>query len=158
MLAVETSTTDTKSDIYNRILQQLALARKSYVTIGLHEGAGSYENGEDVISVGIDNEFGVNVPERSFMRSAIDEHLQQIDEWREEGLTNIIDKGWTTEKALQSLGFKVQVLIQNKIQSDIPPPNAPSTTERKIKEGKAPRTLLDTRLMLRSVTFKVVIQ
>jgi hypothetical protein len=139
----------------------------SYVTIGFHQDAGQYEDGTSVVSVALWNEFGTqHSPERSFFRSAINDNQTKINEWREEAIRNITEKGWTVKKALEMIGFRIQVLIQNKIKSNVPPPNAPSTIQAKQRAGVSPKsgfkkgfegrtgTLINTGLMLRSVTFR----
>ena len=142
-----------------QFLTNLKGAKESFVTIGLHEDAGQYtgaKNNPSVVEVGLWNEFGTEKsPERSFIRSTIDENQSLINNWRDEAINNMIIKGWTLGKALEMMGFRIQVLIQNKIKSNMPPPLAKSTAEAKISHGLAPVTLIDTGLMLRSVTYKV---
>ncbi len=158
MVKIETKVEDVSSPELQKIEKELDKLDKSYVTVGIHEDAGEYESGESVVQVALWNEFGNEViPERSFFRSAIDQNTEKINSWREEAIQNVLFNGWTAEKALEMMGFRIQLLIQNKIQSHPPPPNAPSVKEAKLKDGVAPNTLIWTGLMLRSVTYKVVI-
>lgn len=151
-------TTTVKNDFGKDFFKKLDQIKKSYVTIGIYEDAGSYENGETVIKVALGNEFGTDtIPERSFFRSAIDDNLDKINKWREEMIVNIFENNWPVEKALRAIGLRIQVLVQNKIKSNIPPDNSPATKAHKLKEGVGQKTLIETGLMLRSVTFKVVI-
>jgi hypothetical protein len=139
----------------DKFLLMLQKLKGAYVTIGIHEDAGSYDNGVSVVEVALWNEFGTeHSPERSFFRSVLDEKVSLINSWREETLKQI-GEGKDPMKAMSSFGFKLQVLIQNKIKSNVSPANAPSTTESKLRRGVVPRTLIDSTLMLRSVTFKV---
>ena len=146
----------------------LKKANGSYVTIGIHEDAGEYEDGTSVVSVALWNEFGTqNIPERSFFRSTLEENESKINAWREEAIKNITEKNWPASKALEMIGLRVQILIQNKIKSNVPPPNAPSTIKAKQASGVAPKsgfkkgfegrtgTLINSGLMLRSVTYRV---
>lgn len=159
LVKLNVSIEDKKDPKYDSIVKEVKNLNGSYVTIGVHEDAGSYPTGEAVLDVALWNEFGTDhIPERSFFRSAIDGNDSLINQWREESLEKVLLGQWTAQKALESVGFKIQVLIQNKIQSDVPPPNAPSTVEKKLRDGVAPRTLQNTRLMLRSVTYKVVMK
>jgi len=146
----------------------------SYVTIGLHEGAGNYPSGVSVVQVGLWNEFGVEPhtvnppkgqgymhpgqPERSFIRSTIRENSDKINRWRVEMIRNMMKKNWTVEKCLRAMGTRIQILIQNKIKSGVEPVNAPSTLAAKAAKGVGSKTLMDSKLMLRSVTFKVVLK
>jgi hypothetical protein len=158
-LKISVTTSDKKSAAIAKFMANARKVSGSYVSVGFHGGAGNYEDGTDVVEVALWNEFGTRTsPERSFIRSAIDANLDKINKWREEGLNNMLTKGWTMEKALDMLGFRLQTLIQNKIKSNVPPPNADSTVAQKKRDGVAPNTLIHTELMLRSVTYRVVIK
>lgn len=143
-------------DRVDKLLDTLKKYRNAYVTIGIHEDAGTYgESGTSVIEVALWNEFGTEkIPARSFIRSALDEHEQKINEWREEVVTNILTKGWSIEKALDTIGLRIQLLIQNQIKSNVPPSLAKSTADAKSAKGRPPVTLIDTGLLLRSITYK----
>lgn len=134
---------------------------KYYVTVGVHEDAGKYTEGKNppsVVEVALWNEFGTeHTPERSFFRSTLAEKSGLINQWRQEVIGNMITKGWTPAKALETLGFRLQILIQNKIKSNVPPKNAPSVIAHKQAEGLPTTTLMETQLLLRSVTFKVYV-
>lgn len=149
-----------KKDLTKELFSRIKGAKNSYVSIGIHNDAGSYTEGKnppEVYEVALWNEFGTDrgVPERSFIRSTIDENEGLFQSWRQEMIVNILEKNWTLEKALSAIGFRIQTLVQNKIKSNVPPPNAPSTVAEKARDGVAPNTLIHTGLMLRSVTFKV---
>lgn len=144
--------------VMDRLLKEMPKLRKSYVTVGFFEGK-TYEDGTDVVEVAMWNEFGTkNTPQRSFIRSTIEENSDKINRWREEALVEIVEKGATAKKALDGLGEKIVILIQNKIKSNVPPPNAPSTMAAKKRENSTNwgRTLMDTETMLNSVTFRTV--
>lgn len=159
MISIKMEVTDKQDPKWLAFLKELKRAKESYVTIGLHEDAGEYPGGPSVVEVGLWNEFGTDTsPERSFLRTAIDKNEEKIGEWREEAITNMMERGWSTQKALEMLGFRIQQLVQRQIQSDVPPPNAKSTVDAKIRDGVATNTLQWTKLMLRSVTYKVVLK
>ncbi len=161
MIYSKVSTSDKGGEEFKKFLATISKASTAYVTIGLHEDAGQYTEGKSppsVVEVGLWNEFGTkSSPERSWLRSAIDQHEEQIAKWRDEAVENILHKDWDLEKALEMMGFRIQALIQNQIISNVPPPNAPSTVEAKAAHGVGPSTLIDSGLMYRSVTFRVVI-
>jgi hypothetical protein len=147
------------SALMDRLLKELPKLKKAYVTVGFHDDAGQYDDGTQVIEVALWNEFGTrSMPQRSFIRSAIEENVDKINQWREDALVNIIENGWDVKKALDGLGFNIQVLIQNKIKSNVPPPNAPSTVAAKRREGSSNwgHTLMDTELMIQSLTYRTV--
>lgn len=133
-------------------------AEGSFVTIGVHEGAGHYDGdgAPTVVEVALWTEFGTrSSPERSWLRSTLDENQSLLNQWREEMIGNILYREWTVERALNTIGFRIQVLLQNKIKSNVPPPNAPGTVAEKGRDGVAPVTLIHRGLMLRSVTYQV---
>lgn len=205
-MKINVSIQDKKDPNADKIFKELKKLNGSYVTVGIHQDAGQYPDGQDVVQVALCNEFGTDtIPERSFFRSAIDGNQSKINAWQEEALERVLSGQWTAEHALESIGFKIQILIQNKIQSNVPPPNAPSTVRKKMNSGTLPKsirifdknigqfkkgskynsktgeygvfkrltgevaanylsasghtkTLIDTGLMLRSVTYKVIMK
>ena len=159
MIRITGTTTDRRKKEIEKFLKSASKINGAYVSVGFHEGAGQYEDGQDVIEVALWNEFGTrNIPERSFIRSAITDSHTEINKWRLEAMDKVMTQGWSIERALEMLGFRIQVLIQNKIKSNVPPPNAPSTVAQKQSDGVAPNTLIHTGLMLRSVGYKVVVK
>lgn len=143
------------------LMEMMKKHKNAYVTVGVHQDAGRYTEGSnppEVAQVALWNEFGTeNMPERSFFRSALSESESKINSWREEMIVQILEGKMDIKKALESIGFRVQVLIQNKIKSNVPPKLASSTARGKTRDGVAPVTLIDTGLMLRSVTYRVVL-
>lgn len=137
-----------------RLVSQL---KESYVTVGVHEGAGEYEDGTLVAEVALWNEFGTEtIPARSFIRSTLNENATQINAWRREVLAKVLKGEITVRRALETIGYRLRELVKNKINSNVPPPNAPSTVAKKKREGVAPRTLIETELLLRSIEYRVV--
>lgn len=132
-------------------------AKDAYVAVGVHEGAGAYEDGTSVVQVALWNEFGTeHIPARPFIRNAIYGNVALINAWRAEVIKGILAGTLTIAKALKTLGFRVRELIRNSILSNTPPPNAASTLAAKKRAGTGSQTLLDTRLLLRSIDFRVV--
>lgn len=132
-------------------------ADKAYVAVGVHEGAGEYPDGTSVVAVALWNEFGTeNIPSRPFIRDAVYGKVEQINAWRREAIGKVITGEFTVKQALSMIGFRLRETIRNNINSNMPPPNAPSTVAHKRAEGVAPRTLVETGLLLRSVEFKVM--
>lgn len=172
MLKVKTEITDTKSKDYMKLEQFLKGTKSAYVTIGIHQDAGEYPDGPDVVEVALWNEFGTSdVPARSFIRSVVDssDFNEKVNTWREQAIENVLYKGWSMEKALQSIGEKVKLQIQNKIKSNVPPPygtgkhgksadDIQKAQEAKRRRGFPVRTLIETSLLLRSVAYKVVVE
>jgi len=136
----------------------------NYVTVGVHKDALDYPNGESVAMVALTNEFGattsdgVVIPERSFLRSAVNENKGAINQWRVEVLQKLAEKKITAHKALTIMGFRMQVLVQEKIKSNVPPPNAQLTRDLKKERGQIPETLRATEHMLRQIGYQVYLR
>lgn len=140
-----------------RIRKEFAKARNAYATVGIHEDAGEYEDGTSVVQVALYNEFGTeHIPSRPFIRSAVLGKEATINAWRIEVIRRIMLGEISVRKALEILGFRLREMIRNNINANMPPPNAPSTAAHKVREGVAPRALVETGLLLRSVEFRVV--
>lgn len=125
------------------IKAEINALRSLYVQVGIQDDAEAEENGTPMALVGAVNEFGSHdghVPERSFMRSTMDENRDKYYEAMGKGLDEIyaayagkksggaIGLG---RKLLKVIGLRVESDIKNKIVSNVPPPNAPSTIARK---------------------------
>ncbi len=95
---------------------------------------------------------GVHVPERSFIRSTVD--AKKYGEWRiaaEEMRKEIVAGHMSTDRALGLMGLRIKKDIQEKIRSQVPPPNAPSTIAAKGSD----HPLINTAQLLNSIDFEV---
>ena len=162
-----------KAKLDNAKLQKLRdrLARDGgYVTVGVHEDAGRYQNGMPVGLVATFMEFGApaaRVPERSFIRSTLKDNRKVIEGWAIEALGKMLTHGFKTETVLENIGFLVAEAIRNRIKSNVPPPLKEATIRAKQARGTAAKhapanheypptaTLIDTGLLLRSIAYKV---
>lgn len=159
LIKATTQITDSDPGMFKRLRKLMHDIENAYVSVGVHEDAGSYPgtNAPTVVEVALWTEFGTrSQPERSWLRSAVDENMGLIDRWREEVLEQIWEEKITVAQGLEIIGFRMQVLVQNKIKSNVPPPNAESTLAEKRRDGVGDGTLIHSGLLMRSVTFKVV--
>lgn len=122
------------------------------VDVGIID-AGDHPSGDiTVAGVGFVNEFGTTtIPERSFMRSTLQEKKQSIIDLQKNLMKNIVDGSMTVEKALGLLGEFVSDEIRQKIVSLKTPPNTPET----IKKKKSSNPLIDTGQLKNSITYEV---
>jgi len=126
----------------------------AYTTIGIHEEAGTHPSRGNIHTAGVGfiNEFGSgNIPERSFIRSTIDEQSGRIVQLVAENLDQVNTKKLPAKTMLARLGLFVQEVIKNKINTLSDPPNAPFTIAKKGFNNP----LIDTRHMQDNITFKV---
>jgi hypothetical protein len=158
MIKVSAKTKVIGREKLRKLLDHVQRLDESYVQVGFQGDARYPGNGPRVVEVAFWNEFGTDTtPERSFIRAPIKANKGKINEWRAEILKNVASGRFTVAKGLDALGYRIAELISNRIKSNTPPPNAPSVTARKIREGKVPKTLIDTGLMLDSLNYQVVL-
>lgn len=152
----------TDSDLgRKRILKDLRNIKKSFITIGIHrdETAVYPRTGGTAVrvqDVGNWNEFGIGVPERSFLRSTFDANRTR---WRKETRRlygDIIFGRITPETAMRRLGFEMKNEVQNTIEKMKVPGNAPQTIRRKPQIGDNP--LIHTRKLKRSIKSKITLR
>jgi len=128
---------------------------KSGVLVGLPKDASPYPDGTSVIMVGLVHEFGSSdgkIPERSFLRAAIDEKKSEfLDFWKDGAAKAILTRGKGSEKILALLGQMMQAAVQEKIVNVKAPANAISTVVNK----KSSNPLIDTGHLRQSVRWEI---
>lgn len=130
------------------IFNTLAKMKDSSVAVGFFPEA-QYEDGTQVAAVAYKNEFGeknAGVPMRSFFRTTIHE---KENEWAIKTAA-LISKGSESIDVMSAMGAVIAADIQQKIISIMTPPNSQYTIDMKGFNNP----LIDTGLMLKSVTFK----
>ena len=139
-----------------RIVAEAKRIKGSFTTIGVQDTGEYYEEGlVTVAEVAFWNEFGTSTsPERSFLRSTIDENRPDLDKLTAALIKEILLGKIDTEKALQKIGLKIQELIKKKILEYNEIPNALSTVARKGFNNP----LVNTRRLWRSIAHKARIK
>jgi hypothetical protein len=140
---------------YKKTLNNAADMKKAGVDVGIFasDGAEAKKGSPDLtlIEVAVFNEFGLGVPERSFIRGYVDEKENETKELVRKLAERILAGKMTKDQALDLLGLKVQGGMQKRIADGIEPANAPSTIAR--KGSSTP--LIDTGQLRSSITYKV---
>jgi hypothetical protein len=130
------------------------------VTVGVHAGEGAAlhsmkdkhrPEGLTVLEVAYINEFGLGVPERSFIRAWFDASEPENLRLAMRMLRGILSGTIALEDALAQMGAKFAGEVQRRIAQGIPPPNAPATIAA--KGSSTP--LVASGQMRQSVTWKV---
>lgn len=123
---------------FARLLREVApLGRGAGLTVGIHaqEGAQAHssEGGREltIVEVAAFNEFGLGVPERSFIRAWFDEGKTANHDALRLIVTRIMKGEIKAAEALEQLGLKFVGGVQQRIARGINPPNAPATIARK---------------------------
>ena len=125
------------------------LSNGAEVEVGFMSSASApYPDGTSVAAVAAFNEFGTaHSPPRPFFRNAI---VKNSGKWPKNVATALKDNDYDPVAALDAVGAEIEDEIRLEIRSNTPPPNAPSTVAAK---GFS-RTLIDTSILLNSVTHK----
>lgn len=124
------------------------------ISVGIHaeDGDETYEGGDlNTAEVGAIHEFGLGVPQRSFVRGYFDENEAAIAAAQDASLQRIMD-GADPEAEAERLGLQLESGMKQRILSRVPPPLAEST---KRKRGEDAVPLVDTSQLLGAVRSKV---
>lgn len=138
---------------YRLALKRLQTIPEVSISVGVHEDAPPSEDGVPVAEYAEINEFGSadgRVPERSFLRSTLDENQAKYAERLSTKVGQALE-GKHLKVGLRELGHEVVRDVRAKIESGVGPPNAPSTVARKGHGA----TLVDSGLLSDSITAKV---
>lgn len=141
-----------------RLLNSQGLGKGPHVLVGILQGTTGRSGGAiDNVGIGTAHEFGLNVPERSFIRATIDkqqgEHRRLVRRLADRVVTGKI----TQRQALEGFGLKVVSDIKATIVAKIPPKLTDETLFRKRTAGNPKQTpLIDTGQLINSISHKVV--
>lgn len=117
------------------IIEKLKKLQDTTIKVGFFSGS-NYPDGTPIAAVAKWNNDGTNhIPERPFFTKGILVGRLRAKEVFKEGFPDYMS-GDVSLKAFQSMiGETYQDTIVEMIDSDMPPPNAPSTWERKFRKG-----------------------
>lgn len=145
---------------YRDLMQRLAGAHSVQVLVGVRsdggqvlvmDDSGIVDAQADVAEYAAYNEFGTqHTPERSFLRSTIDENRAKYIRMLTAAVDDMID-GVPPLVAYGRIGLVAVADVQRKIRSNVPPPNAPSTVARKGSN----KTLIDTGRLRQSIDYTI---
>lgn len=124
------------------------------VVVGVPATADDYKDGANQVLVASVNEFGSDdgrIPERSFLRSTVDEKAQEYSALLAKLVRRVVDGKITPNQALDRLGLTVERDVKRKIVDLKEPPNAEWTIEQK----KSSNPLIDTGQLRQSITYEI---
>lgn len=140
-----------------RLMAQLELAKNAVVKVGIQgaeAGARYKESGASLVDISVVHEFGStdgHTPQRSFMRSAFDSRLSDLNAVKRKALEKVVEGRITTEEGLEIIGQWFQSAVQQQIRDLKEPKLAESTKARK----KSSKLLIDTGRLRASITYVV---
>lgn len=138
-----------------KFINEAKNAKGSVVEVGIFDDAEAYEDLVTVAEVGFWNEFGtVTIPERSFIRSTMDENRKKLEILTAKLFGDIVSGKIDTKKALNILGVRIREMIRKKVLDLNDPVNAPYTVATKGFNNP----LVDSRRLWRSIAHEVKIK
>jgi len=122
------------------------------LTVGVHapEGAQQHSDGPTVLQIAEWNEFGLGVPQRSFVRAWFDEQKGDVHLTLRDQLRGATRRGDALQTSLNRVALFAQGRMQKRIADGIEPENAPSTIARK---GSS-KPLIDKGILRAAITAK----
>ncbi|MEX4662720.1 hypothetical protein MY639_00375 [Haemophilus influenzae] len=125
---------------------------KARVKVGVQADAGVHsESGENLVDIGIWNEYGTaHIPSRPFIRQTFEDNQQAVAQYLGRVVENVA-KGDDLVQELSKLGQWYQDKQKKTLKSYPWTPNAPSTCKRK----KSSKPLVDTSQLVNSIRYKV---
>lgn len=104
--------------------------------------------------LGAIHEFGApkaHIPERSFMRSAVDQNADKIARLSSQLLVKVLDGSMPRKQALGIIGAFVQGLMRRVITGGLSPP----LSARRVAEKKSSKPLIDTGQLINSIDWEL---
>lgn len=131
-----------------RLASFIKNANNEELQVGFINGA-KYPTNENVATVAFNNEYGTkNIPSRPFFRTMIS---KESPTWPEKLTKAVHFTHYDFKKSLELLGMDVEGALRESIRDWREPPNSQKTIERKGFN----KPLIDTSLMIKSITSEV---
>ncbi|MEK5070508.1 hypothetical protein [Sporosarcina sp. FSL K6-1508] len=130
------------------LMRTLRRMKGKDIQVGVHEGD------SEMSMIAAVHEYGepkLNIPERSFIRSGFDEHVDKVQEKIVELMPAVIHNNVDPDVFLDAIGMEFASLIKKKLIDLQDPPNSEKTI--KIKGSSNP--LIDTGRLRDSIVHKV---
>jgi len=152
--------------VWDKILRQLGLLRKTVITVGVHANDSKRTDDASNVQIAAVHEFGAGkIPERSFLRATVDGD-SSIMRFAQEQADAVVHGEMTAAKAGERIGIVTSDRVKRRIRGHIAPPLAAATIERKIvkgahggglasKAGDPAAPLIDTGQLINSITYEV---
>lgn len=112
-----------------------------------------YPNGFSLIANALLQEYGNGkVPPRPFMRNTLKRQKEWVKYVNEMFNANQDETGIPLKTIVKTVGLMMKDAMQDSIDSNIPPPNKPST----VKKKGSSHTLIDTGTLRSSIQYEVI--
>lgn len=134
-----------------KIASEMKKANEVTVRVGLLDTNLKYPNGEGVVDVGIQHEFGINNPKRSFLQIPLNKYSQEILETIKSQVD--IEK-LDINLVANEVGIKAVAIVNKWFITSGEGSWQPNTQET-IKEKGSDKPLIDTGKLRQSIVYKV---
>lgn len=137
-------------DSGNKLIARLAkfCEGQGQISVGIHYTEGSSSHGESTVAdIAERHEFGLGVPERSFIRAWYDETKVELEAVMKEQLRLALERRESFEWAAERVALWSQASMQKRIANRINPPLHPMT----IKNKGSDVPLIDTGVLKASI-------
>lgn len=125
--------------------------KDKYTTVGIHMDRAARSDAANNLMLAMAHEFGLGVPERSWLRDTIDANQAVYVAFINKLAGQVLLGRITQKQAVMLLGAKVQADMKNRIAAGISPPNTDATIAR--KGSSTP--LIDTGQLINAIDFEV---
>lgn len=132
------------------------------VTVGVHADKGAEPHGDDddgltVADIAGIHEYGLGVPERSWLRDFVDQNRAELLQMLAE-IPKVALKGGDMDQAMERFGLVVVGMVKERIIAGIEPPLAPETLLEKERVTGSPKEtpLIRFGQLIASITHEVV--
>ncbi len=136
---------------WKRLIRVLKSRKARYVDVGVMVANDARPDDATNTGLAMTHEFGLGVPERSFIRSTVDEKQLAYIKFMVTLFKQVITGKITQHQGMMIVGAKVEADMKAKIRAGIPPPNAPFTVAQ--KGSSTP--LIDTGILVSSFDYEV---
>ena len=137
---------------WKKIVKNFPKFDNTVLKVGIQKDAGENFAGESIAEYAAKNEYGSRrIPERSFIRSTIDQKRPQIFKLIANEFDKTLKLRISPERALKVVGTYVETEIKKKITALRSPPNSPVTIKRKGSSNP----LIDSGLMRQSIRYNI---
>lgn len=141
---------------YRRIKKELEELEKLKLIIYIDDKKSYEKTGASVGYIAMimeygSEEFNVSFPARPFFRSTFDAHYEHFAKKIEIGIGNILSGNSTARKVLQDVGRYAVKKVRETINNG----KFPELDEKTIKRKKSKKPLIDTKLLYRSIKYKI---
>ena len=138
-------------------LKNLEKAKRGHIAVGLpaeEVGGTVYDDGQTVVQVGAQHEFGAGVPRRSFLRTPFAVKKDDMDKAVAKQFKDVFERGKTAEKALGLIGT-VAVNISKGAFTTRGYGEWPDITDDTKDAKGSSQVLIDTGTLRNSITYVV---